>query len=730
MTISSFDTHKSTALSGTTTIDAYLNAVQYGKWQDLISNARIAKHTGKDAEYKRLKVEAGGVMCHGQFETRSQGTLIKHSGFVCLDIDHLGTDLPAKRAAIQSNRHTYACHVSMGGDGLCVWVKVKAKANGDDHLHVYDHVASHYSEMYGVVCDPAAANIGKCRAYSYDPDLYQNANADEYRAPAKVVAPPKEYKTVFTDSDFDDLLKQIRDRGLNLCGNYFDWVNTGLALAEEFGEGGRDYFHILSQQDAKYNERQVNAKYNSLVKAGGAGRKVTIGSLFYLCKQHGLTVTSQNTQQVVALAQQVKRSGGNAKDVRDRIVQMGTIEATDALIDQAMALPVAVAPDLTIDDQVVLYLKTNYSIRFNKIKGQLEVDGNPIGDRTFNDMWLAIRANVSDKVSDKVVQAILNSSHFEAYDFVADYFATLPDKPVTKDTAELTYQLAASIGGDAKQTAYNFEFLVRWGTAFCYQALATEGMENSLMLVLTGPLNSGKTSFIRQLLPIEWTKYRKDKIQGGTEKDESMEPTAYALVFDDEFDATSKKDVAQLKAKLSQQDIKQRRVYGRFEEVMPRRASYAGTSNESELIADPHGNRRLIPIACDQMRWDLYNAIDKRDLLTEWVNLYRSGWDFRLTQNEIDLLNKVDVNYRRAFAEEEALDRYFKPATNFNSFACLKLTNTDILAELQTYHIGMRFSGKILGTFLKKRGYSKIGNKYLVERVPQDPITQQTDAPF
>ena len=163
---------------------------------------------------------------------------------------------------------------------------------------------------------------------------------------------------------------------------------------------------------------------------------------------------------------------------------------------------------------------------------------------------------------------------------------------------------------------------------------------------------------------------------------------------------------------------------------MPRRASYAGTSNESELIADPHGNRRLIPIAVEQVRWDLYNPIDKRYLLTEWVNLYRSGWDFRLTQTDINLLNKVDSNYRRAFAEEEALDRYFKPATNPNGVACLKLTNTDILAELQTYHIGMRFSGKILGTFLKKRGYAKIGNKYLVERVPQDPMTTQSEAPF
>lgn len=729
MTLSQFNTHKSTDLAGVTTVNDYLHNVKSGRWEDIISNARIAKNTGKDAEYKAIKIQSGGVMAHGQFQSRSQGTLVKHSGFVCLDIDHLGADLPAKRAAIQQDRHTYAVHVSMGGDGLCVWVKVKTKADGSDHTHVYDHVASYYSEMYGVLCDPAAANLGKCRAFSYDPQLYQNPNADTYTAPAKVAAPPKEYKTVFTDTDFDELIKQVRDRGLNLCGNYFDWVSTGLAIADEFGEGGRQFFHILSQQDSKYNEKACDQKYNSLIKAQGSGRKVTIGSLFYLCKQHGLTITSQNTQQVVAIAQQVKRSGGTAKDVRTKVEQMGTLVADDELIDKAMALPVAVAPDLSIDDQVVLYLKSNYSIRFNIIKGQLEVDGSPINDRAFNDMWLAIRANVDAKVADKVVQAILNSSHFEAYDFVRDYFNTLPERPVTKDTAYLTYQLAASIGGNQAATAYNFEFLVRWGCAFCYQALATEGMENSLMLVLTGPLNSGKTSFIRQLLPTEWTKYRKDKIQGGTEKDESLEPASYALVFDDEFDATSKKDVAQLKAKLSQQDIKQRRVYGRFEEAMARRASYIGTSNESELIADPHGNRRIIPIACDQMRWDQYNAIDKRDLLTEWVNLYRSGWDFRLTQVEIDMLNKVDSNYRRAFAEEEALERYFKPCPA-TSPRCERLTNTDILAELQSYHIGMRFSGKILGTFLKKKGYVKIGNKYLVEKVVQNALVSLGEAPF
>jgi predicted P-loop ATPase len=728
MLVSKFNSHNSLKVSGEGSITEYLQNVRNGEWQDLILKARLLKQQGDLEAYKSIKIRSGGIMCHGTFADRNQNSLIKHSGFVCLDIDHLDGQAHEIKARLIKDKYTYACHLSMGGDGLCVWVAAKIKADGSDHRYIYDRIAAYYAEMYDIETDVAASALGKCRAYSWDSDLYHNPQSDVYKAPAEVKAAPKEYKTAFTESDFDQLLQQVRSRGINLCGNYHDWVNIGLALASEFGEAGRDAFHVFSQPYEKYDYAKVDRKFTDLVKARGTGRTIGIGSIFYLCKQQGCEITSKTTQKVVAIARQVKRSGGNKDQLKERVTAL-ELEVEESLLDKAMALPADVSADLSVDDQIVLFLKSNYSIRYNIIKAQVEIDGKQINDRLFNDIYLQVKAQVDDKVKTDQLNIILNSSNFEDYDFVKDYYNSIPEKPITFIDTELTFQLAVSLGGAPSQTAFNHEFLLRWGVAFVYQSLAIKHYQNTFMLVLTGVQDGGKTSFLRGLLPPEFEPYIKEKVQGDTDKDLVSEAATYVLIIDDEFQATSKAQIENLKATLSRQTLTQRPVYGRYDNIRLRRASYAATSNQDDLIADITGNRRILPFRTDQINWQFYNQLDKRALLAEWVNMYRSGWDYRLTKADIAKLNQIDAEFKAVYAEEELLKRYFRPAQSI-AF-CLKMTNTDILAKLQQWHPSIRLSGKILGQFLKKIGFKKKGNFYEVEEIPTgSDLVKTEEAPF
>ena len=49
-----------------------------------------------------------------------------------------------------------------------------------------------------------------------------------------------------TASRVEALIAALRASGADITADYNDWLKVGFALAGEFGEGGRGYFHDIS----------------------------------------------------------------------------------------------------------------------------------------------------------------------------------------------------------------------------------------------------------------------------------------------------------------------------------------------------------------------------------------------------------------------------------------------------------------------------------------------------
>jgi len=65
-------------------------------------------------------------------------------------------------------------------------------------------------------------------------------------------------------------------------------LRIGFALADEFGESGRQYFYAVSQFYPDYNPRKTDRQFTHCVRSDGKG--ITIASFFHLCKVHGFTL--------------------------------------------------------------------------------------------------------------------------------------------------------------------------------------------------------------------------------------------------------------------------------------------------------------------------------------------------------------------------------------------------------------------------------------------------------
>ena len=77
---------------------------------------------------------------------------------------------------------------------------------------------------------------------------------------------------------------EIKRRHIVMTESYDDWISIGFSLAS-LGEEGREYFHIVSSQNAKYTERETDRKFDGFLRGNG---RIGIGTFFHYCKQFGV----------------------------------------------------------------------------------------------------------------------------------------------------------------------------------------------------------------------------------------------------------------------------------------------------------------------------------------------------------------------------------------------------------------------------------------------------------
>jgi hypothetical protein len=61
----------------------------------------------------------------------------------------------------------------------------------------------------------------------------------------------------------------IEQSGTDITKNYADWRNIGFAIAEEYGESGRQYFHRISKFHSSYDSKDCDEQYSKCINAKG-----------------------------------------------------------------------------------------------------------------------------------------------------------------------------------------------------------------------------------------------------------------------------------------------------------------------------------------------------------------------------------------------------------------------------------------------------------------------------
>ena len=694
MYISFFKSAMDTIPQSNISFYTFLGYIKDGRWEDLVHEVRTKK---------RDKKTMPAVTPSGTFVKRNAESIEQHSNIISIDID-IKDNEDANIEALKQDPYTWAVHHSIGGRGWVAYFKIDPAK----HLQAYFGLEKYLADYYKVIADKSCKDVSRLRYVSWDPDLYlKDHEPKTFKVYIKDIARDIEKTPIIaSNSDYQYIINQIQEKRIDLTNSsYHDWVQIGFSLANGLGHEGRAIFHAVSQQSNKYDEFITDAKYSNLLK--NANGSTSINTFFYLCSQAGISTQTPATKQAAALTQLAKarntQNESQAKQSTLKLLKEQGLEGPEieAIIDQTWNVETKSkkAQKTAGEIESIKSLLKYYNLKYNLVTQSMEIDGRNFTDREFNTIFVELREQLGNTVQSQLVNSIIDSDNTSSFNPFTDYIKNIKDH----NTKGHISKLCSSIIYKNKKfySAATLEhFVKKWLLGII---ASMHGIHSVTILVLCGGQGVGKTNFFRNLLPKGLEKYyAESKLDLG--KDDLILMCNKLIICDDEFGGKSKKEEKLLKELASKQIFSVRPPYGKRNIDMLRYAVLCGTSNDSQLLNDLSGNRRIIPIDIEGINWQIYNEVDKDLLFAELYNEYINNTNqWQLNTLDINILNDLTHENKIVCYEEELLIRYFKePNATYSKW----MTNTDIL-DVLSRDTKQRITAQKLGQVLKNYGYVK-----------------------
>lgn len=645
------------------TLDIFLDRIKDKFWVNQYLDVLNARKVSEDA-VTIAKNNVPYVTISGTFSERKNAGLVKHSGFIAIDIDDV--DPEETKSIICTDQYTYAAFTSISGTGLCVIVKI----NPAKHLDSFLGLQSYYWAKYQIVIDQSCKDVSRPRYVSCDPRMFKNPFADKFTDYIKIdkaLNPTRIPNQIYVQDDFEMVVEEIKTRRLDITGTYHTWFRIGIAIADKFGEGGRNYYHTISENSVVYVPAVCDRQYNNCLKAHGHG--VNIATFYYIAKHAGLCITSERTRLISGIADAAKRARSDKKAALKRIAE-DELSGPDAvsIVDQVFDNDIQV-PEVTQQEAVEFWVQENYSLRRNAITRYLENGPVVLQKKDFNTIWTKAR-KIFDKISFQDLERTIDSDNTPTYNPLHDFISEFKVRTPTGNLSALF----ASLQTDTGDNGYAEYFGTKW---YVSMIASIYGQHSPLMLVLCGGQFTGKTEFFRRLLPVPLLKYYAES-KLDKEKDDEILMTQKLIIMNDEMGGQTAKDEKRMKELTSKQVFSLREPYGKGNVDLVRLALLCATSNNKNLLGDPTGNRRLLPANIIGIDYGAYNAVDKVSLMMEAYHLYQAGFEWQLTKDDIKELNRQTEGFEKVSAERDAINTRFSVPTDANKASAIWLTSTEI----------------------------------------------------
>ena len=136
-----------------------------------------------------------------------------------------------------------------------------------------------------------------------------------------------------TATRVESLISQLKASHTDITSGYTEWLKVGFAIASEFGETGRRYFHDISALYTGYDATECDKKYDECLKSDNG--RTNISTLFYLAEQQGVKLPYQE-RNISKNQGQISTNATSDKNVAVSFVESQAEDRTLPLLDPSV----------------------------------------------------------------------------------------------------------------------------------------------------------------------------------------------------------------------------------------------------------------------------------------------------------------------------------------------------------------------------------------------------------
>ena len=370
----------------------------------------------------------------------------------------------------------------------------------------------------------------------------------------------------------------------------------------------------------------------------------------------------------------------------------------------------------TIFDRIRKYLAKKYQLRFNEIALEFEI-------KTENGDWTELNLNslyieltqAGINIAFNKLEILMRSHLITVFNPFQNYFQNLEKWDGENHIQRLTSFVKTT---DAEPFQIHFE---KWLTRSVLCALKKGYINKQCFVFYNTKQNSGKTSFLRFLIPPSLEKYYTEDI--GVDKDGLIALCKNFIINIDELSVMSKTDVNILKAFISKNTVNARLPYDRKSSLMYRTSSFCGSTNRSDFLTDETGSVRWIIFEVLEIDFNYSKEININQV---WAQAYhnafeRKNYNPELTAEDLVENEKRNEKFKQITLEQEILISHFEKSENKNDF----LTATEIMLAMSNA-LGVRMNNVKIGKALTALNFERIKHSkkqvygYLIKRKIED----------
>ena len=656
-------------------LNTILDEIKNGKFKEQILALR--KLTD-EKQIKNAKLNLPNFTASGTFTECKDDSLIKHSGFIQIDIDlkdilKAGITKNELRKNLIADNYIYSLFDSPTNTGIKALVKIPTI----EHLGSFLALEKYFLEKYKVQIDKSCKNISRRFFVSYDKDLFLNKDSEIF---SEIAHEEKEFKEFSKEIDkeiFREAVNHIpgksKDDGKRSYYLNIIWAcKTVLGESEAFSIGEK----LLSSSD-------MIKDLPSIIRTG---KPILFPQLvFKEAIQAGWKYPKKNKSKVVNINSKRNPFEGNLAVNNEPRPETNFNEGNSNY------------------SRIRQWLASRHSFRYNVLTDVVyfkEAEKwNPVNDRIVNNFIQDMDIE-GITASDNRVNTILNSRFSKEYDAIKDYFDALDISTIKANNTHYLEDFFHVVTGKTKLEKPNeFETMKTW---FCSHAGISLGeiekVDQLYCICFQGKQGTGKTSLFRYLTPNVLKDYTKENLTDYENKDTKISLGENFLILLDELGESSKHDLIKLKSLITQKSIKERRPHAKRDTVLLRRAGFVGTFDKEQVFDDSAGNRRFIVIEIQKVDWMKLKEISIDEIWKEAKFYYSLG----AYNKSIDGLNaENNSKYEKTSQALEALDALYDLESKDSSEW---YTTTEIQSYIEM-DMHIRLNVKSLGEALKKVGF-------------------------